>query len=146
MSPEHRSCFPNFLNASSLRGAPIRWDARVTTALDYEAELAVIIGREGRAIAQVDAMDHVWGYTIINDVSARDVQSNHVQWLLGKSQDGFCPMGPFAVTRDAIDLTDTPIRCWVNDELRQDGNTSLMMFDIPTLIESISAGITLYPW
>ena len=136
------SKFPECVIAS---GAPIRWDARVTTALDYEAELAVIIGREGRAIAQVDAMDHVWGYTIINDVSARDVQSNHVQWLLGKSQDGFCPMGPFAVTRDAIDLTDTPIRCWVNDELRQDGNTSLMMFDIPTLIESISAGITLYP-
>lgn len=123
----------------------VRYDQRVTNALDYEAELGVIIGREGRAIAQADALDHVWGYTIINDVTARDVQRRHKQWLLGKSQDSFCPMGPFAVTRDLLDLSDTPIRCWVNDELRQDGNTGLMMFDVPSLIESISAGITLYP-
>jgi 2-keto-4-pentenoate hydratase/2-oxohepta-3-ene-1,7-dioic acid hydratase in catechol pathway len=126
-------------------GAPILHDANVIKELDYEAELAVIIGRMGRSIAQVDAMDHVWGYTIINDVTGRDVQKNHKQWLLGKSQDTFCPMGPFAITRDLLDLSNTPIRCWVNGELRQDGNTGLMMFDVPTVIESISAGITLYP-
>lgn len=126
-------------------GAAIIHDARVTSMLDYEAELAVIIGRGGRAIPQVDALDHVWGYTIINDVTARDVQKRHKQWLLGKSQDTFCPMGPFAVTRDLLDLSNTPIRCWVNGELRQDGNTELLMFDVPTLIESISAGITLCP-
>ena len=78
-------------------------------------------------------------------MSARDVQANHKQWLLGKSQDTFCPMGPFAVSKNLIDLTDTSIKCWVNDELRQDGNTALMIFDVPSLIETISAGITLYP-
>jgi 2-keto-4-pentenoate hydratase/2-oxohepta-3-ene-1,7-dioic acid hydratase in catechol pathway len=144
-APTFPIIFSKFPECVSASGQPIRYDARVTQQLDYEAELGVIIGREGRAISQVDAMDFVWGYTIINDVTARDVQKRHVQWLLGKSQDGFCPMGPFVVTRDGLDLADTPIRCWVNDELRQDGNTNLMMFDIPTLIESISAGITLYP-
>ncbi len=120
-------------------------DARVTDALDYEAELAVIIGRGGRAIAREQALEHVWGYTIVNDVTARDVQKRHQQWLLGKSQDGFCPMGPCAVTRDELDLGDTPVRCYVNGELRQDGNTGLMMFDVPALIAIISAGITLLP-
>lgn len=126
-------------------GASIRHDSRVTKELDYEAELAVIIGRRGRSISQVDAMDYVWGYTIINDVTARDLQKNHKQWLLGKSQDTFCPMGPFAITRDLLDLSGTSIRCWVNEELRQDGNTGQLMFGVPSLIESISAGITLYP-
>ncbi|MCZ6895740.1 MAG: fumarylacetoacetate hydrolase family protein [Gammaproteobacteria bacterium] len=126
-------------------GASIQHDLRVTKELDYEAELAVIIGRKGRSIPQVDAMDYVWGYTIINDVTARDLQKNHKQWLLGKSQDTFCPMGPFAITRDLLDLRDTSIRCWVNGELRQDGNTGQLMFGIPALIESISAGVTLYP-
>ncbi len=126
-------------------GQPIRLDRRATAELDYEAELGVIIGRQGRSIAQVDALDHVWGYTIINDVTARDVQKRHRQWLLGKSQDTFCPMGPFAVTREMVDLADTPIRCWVNDELRQEANTRLMIFDVPSLIEWISRGITLYP-
>lgn len=92
-----------------------------------------------------DAMNHVWGYTLINDVSARDVQARHKQWLLGKSQDTFCPMGPIAVSRDLIDLSNTEIKCWVNGELRQTGNTASMIFDIPTLIETISAGISLYP-
>ena len=126
-------------------GAAIPHDATVTAELDYEAELAVIIGRGGRAIAHADALRHVWGYTILNDVTARDLQKRHHQWLLGKSQDGFCPMGPCAVTRDALDLADTPVRCWVNGELRQDGNTALMIFDVPSLIATISAGITLLP-
>ncbi len=126
-------------------GAAILHDKRVTEQLDYEAELGVIIGRKGRAISVGDAMDHVWGYTIINDVTARDVQKAHKQWLLGKSQDSFCPMGPIAVTRDLLNLADTPIRLWVNGELRQDGNTNLMMLPVPELIAAISAGITLYP-
>ena len=126
-------------------GVSIRHDSRVTKELDYEAELAVIIGRRGRSISQVDAMDYVWGYTIINDVTARDLQKNHKQWLLGKSQDTFCPMGPFAITRDLLDLSDTSVRCWVNEKLRQDGNTGQLIFGVPSLIESISAGITLYP-
>jgi 2-keto-4-pentenoate hydratase/2-oxohepta-3-ene-1,7-dioic acid hydratase in catechol pathway len=126
-------------------GAPILHDRRVTAELDYEAELAVIIGRQGRAIAAADAMDHVWGYTIVNDVTARDLQRRHKQWLLGKSQDSFCPMGPAAITRDGLDLADTAVRCWVNDELRQNGNTAAMIFGVPALIAAISAGITLYP-
>lgn len=126
-------------------GAPILIDPAVSTAIDYEAELAVIIGKGGRGIAKDDAMDHVWGYTIINDVTARDLQGRHSQWLIGKSQDSFGPMGPFAVTADAIDLADTQVRCFVNAEQRQDSNTRLLIFDVPTLIATLSAGITLVP-
>ena len=117
----------------------------VSTAIDYEAELAVIIGRGGKGIGKADAMQHVWGYTIVNDVTARDWQSRHQQWLLGKSFDTFCPMGPWLVTADEVDGQDTNVRCFVNGEKRQDANTRDLIFDIPTLIEVLSAGITLYP-
>jgi 2-keto-4-pentenoate hydratase/2-oxohepta-3-ene-1,7-dioic acid hydratase in catechol pathway len=126
-------------------GAPIRMDRTVSPAVDYEAELAVVIGKAGRGIAKARALDHVWGYTIINDVTARDLQGRHKQWLIGKSQDSFCPMGPWAVTADEVDLADTQVRCWVNGDLRQDANTRALIFDVPTLIETISAGITLLP-
>jgi 2-keto-4-pentenoate hydratase/2-oxohepta-3-ene-1,7-dioic acid hydratase in catechol pathway len=126
-------------------GDAILYNETATEALDYEAELGVIIARAGRGIPQNDALDHVWGYTIINDVTARDVQKRHKQWLLGKSQDTFCPMGPWAVTKDALDLADTDVRCWVNGELRQSGNTRELIFDVPTLIATISLGITLRP-
>jgi 2-keto-4-pentenoate hydratase/2-oxohepta-3-ene-1,7-dioic acid hydratase in catechol pathway len=116
-----------------------------TQEMDYEAELAVVIAKKGKAIAKADAMKHVWGYTIINDVSARDVQAKHVQFHIGKSFDTFCPMGPWLVSADELDEKNTKIQCWVNGELRQDGNTNQMIFDIPTVIESISAGMTLYP-
>lgn len=122
------------------------WSAEgVTDFLDYEAELAVIIGTGGRGIARADAMRHVWGYTIINDVTARDWQKRHKQWFLGKSFDTFAPMGPFAVTADAIDGSALELSCWVNGELRQHANTRDLIFDIPRLIETISAGITLMP-
>jgi len=117
----------------------------ISSAIDYEAELAVIIGRGGKAIAKADAMAHVAGYTIVNDVTARDLQGRHKQWLIGKALDGFCPMGPWIVTADALDGSSTQVRCWVNDELRQDQSTRDLIFDIPTLIATISAGITLYP-
>jgi 2-keto-4-pentenoate hydratase/2-oxohepta-3-ene-1,7-dioic acid hydratase in catechol pathway len=126
-------------------GRPILIDAGVSAAVDYEAELAVVIGKGGRGIRRADALDHVWGYTIVNDVTARDLQGRHKQWLIGKSQDSFCPMGPWLVTRDEIDLADTQVRCWVNGELRQDANTRALIFDVPTLIETISAGLTLMP-
>lgn len=118
---------------------------RVTRQLDYEAELAVIIGKGGRGISKEDAYDHVWGYTIINDVTARDLQKNHRQWFLGKSLDGFCPMGPWIVTADAFNPQNASIKCWVNEELRQDANVSALIFDIPALIECLSAGIELKP-
>jgi 2-keto-4-pentenoate hydratase/2-oxohepta-3-ene-1,7-dioic acid hydratase in catechol pathway len=120
-------------------------DPAVSSAIDYEAELAVIIGRTGRGIRPEDAFDHVWGYTIVNDVTARDLQGRYSQWLVGKSQDTFCPMGPWAVTRDEIDVSDTGIRCFVNGELRQTSNTGLLIFDVPTIIATISAGLTLRP-
>ena len=119
--------------------------AAVSEQIDYEAELAVIIGTGGKNITREDAMKHVFGYTIVNDVTARDVQMRHQQWDMGKSFDTFCPMGPWIVTADELDGQHTRVRCWVNDSLRQDGRTEDLIFDIPTLIETISRGITLYP-
>jgi 2-keto-4-pentenoate hydratase/2-oxohepta-3-ene-1,7-dioic acid hydratase in catechol pathway len=119
--------------------------AAITEQVDYEAELAVVIGTGGKNIAKADAMRHVFGYTIVNDVTARDVQMRHAQWDLGKSFDTFCPMGPWIVTADQLDGLHTRVRCWVNGELRQDAPTEQMIFDIPTLIETISRGITLHP-
>ena len=119
--------------------------ASVSTSIDYEAELTVIIGRGGKGISAADAMSHVWGYTIINDVTARDWQSRHKQWLLGKSFDTFCPMGPWLVSADEMDGNRTMVRCFVNGELRQNASTADLIFGIPKLIETLSAGITLYP-
>ncbi len=119
--------------------------AAISAQIDYEAELAVVIGKGGKNITQADAMNHVFGYTVVNDVTARDVQMRHQQWDMGKSFDTFCPMGPWIVTADEMDGRKTRVRCWVNGELRQDGPTENMIFDIPTLIETISRGITLYP-
>ena len=119
--------------------------AAVSEQIDYEAELAVIIGQGGKNIRAEDAMQHIYGYTVVNDVTARDVQMRHQQWDMGKSFDTFCPMGPWLVTADELDGTQTRVRCWVNGEQRQEGSTQNMIFDIPTLIETISRGITLYP-
>ena len=124
---------------------PILIDPRASEAIDYEAELAVVIGKGGRGISRERALDHVFGYTIVNDVTARDLQGRHKQWLIGKSQDSFCPMGPWLATADEVDLADTALRCWVNGELRQDANTRALIFDVPTLIETLSRGLTLWP-
>jgi 2-keto-4-pentenoate hydratase/2-oxohepta-3-ene-1,7-dioic acid hydratase in catechol pathway len=130
---------------------PVRLPGKaITEQIDYECELAVIIGRRGTNITRAQAMDHVFGYTIVNDVSARDVQTRHQQWHLGKSFDTFCPMGPWIVTADELDGRNTRVRGWVTPaagsaELRQDGMTKDMIFDIPAQIEAISRGITLYP-
>jgi 2-keto-4-pentenoate hydratase/2-oxohepta-3-ene-1,7-dioic acid hydratase in catechol pathway len=117
----------------------------VTQQMDYEVELGVIIGRGGRGISEADALDHVWGYTIINDVTARDLQQKHRQWFIGKSLDTYCPMGPWIVTADEVDVTRLDVRCWINDELRQNANTSDLIFDVPTIIATLSAGMTLRP-
>lgn len=124
-------------------GQPIKIDKNVSASIDYEVELAVIIGKKGKNIPVQNAQNHIWGYTIINDVTARDLQSLHSQWLIGKSQDTFCPMGPWVTTADEIDLNDTSIKCWINGELRQNSNTNKLIFDIPKIIEAISNGITL---
>lgn len=118
----------------------------VTSELDYEAELGVIIGVGGRGISREQAAEHVWGYTIIDDFTARDLQRKHKQWLIGKSLDTHCPMGPLAVTADEIpDPTSLRVESFVNGERRQSATVADLIFDIPTLIETISAGITLQP-
>ncbi len=126
-------------------GDTVRYPTGASEQLDYEAELGVVIGKGGRGIAKADALDHVFGYTIINDMTARDLQARHKQWFLGKSLDTFCPMGPWIGTRDAVDGANLGVRCWINGELRQDANTRDLIFDIPTLIETISKGLTLVP-
>jgi 2-keto-4-pentenoate hydratase/2-oxohepta-3-ene-1,7-dioic acid hydratase in catechol pathway len=143
--PEHPIIFTKVPESVIASGEAILFPSGISVALDYEAELGVIIGKGGKNIARANAADHVWGYTIINDVTARDWQSRHKQWFLGKSFDTFCPMGPYIATADEVKGDGLNIRCWVNGELRQDANTKDLIFDIPNLIETISAGITLYP-
>jgi len=121
--------------------------AHVSSQIDYEVELAVIIGKPGRDIPKEKAFEHVYGYTIVNDVTARDVQRRHGgQYFKGKGLDGSCPMGPWIVTADEVpNPGKLAIRLKVNGALRQDGNTAAMIFDIPTLIASLSEGLTLEP-
>jgi 2-keto-4-pentenoate hydratase/2-oxohepta-3-ene-1,7-dioic acid hydratase in catechol pathway len=126
-------------------GATVELHPHVTSAVDYEAELALVVGKAGRDISPDRAYDHIWGYTIVNDVTARDRQRNHKQWFMGKALDTFCPMGPWITTADEVDPENLQVRCWVNGELRQDANTRDLLFDIPTLIATISAGLTLRP-
>jgi 2-keto-4-pentenoate hydratase/2-oxohepta-3-ene-1,7-dioic acid hydratase in catechol pathway len=143
--PDHPVIFSKVPDCVIAPDAPIRIPAGLSSSIDYEAELAVIIGRGGSAIAPSRAMEHVWGYTIINDVTARDLQRRHRQWLIGKSLDTFGPMGPWLACVNELDGAHTRVRCWVNDELRQDARTEDLIFDIPTLVSTISAGITLHP-
>jgi 2-keto-4-pentenoate hydratase/2-oxohepta-3-ene-1,7-dioic acid hydratase in catechol pathway len=115
-------------------------------SVDYEVELAVVIGEAGRGISKRNAMKHVWGYTVVNDVTARHLQSRHKQWFLGKSIDGFCPMGPVLVTADAVpNVKKLRVQSHVNGELRQNALVKDLIFDIPTLIATISLGMTLEP-
>ncbi|WVR04154.1 hypothetical protein IAU60_001153 [Kwoniella sp. DSM 27419] len=118
---------------------------RFTQALDYEGELAIIIGRGGLGIRKEDAWQHVWGATIVNDVTARDRQRDHKQFYIGKSLDTFCPMGPWAVHSSVLDWNNLHLTTKLNGQVVQSQNTSELIFDIPTLIETLSAGMTLQP-
>ena len=144
-APEYPVVFSKVPDCVIAPGAAIRIPAGVSQAVDYEAELMVVIGKGGRGIPASRALDHVFGYTIFNDVTARDVQKRHKQFLLGKSLDTFGPMGPWVVTADELASGDARVRLWVNGELRQDQSTRDLIFDVATLIETISAGVTLYP-
>lgn len=118
----------------------------VTSELDYEVELAVVIGKQGTHIPKEAAMDYVFGFTIINDITARDLQKKHNQWFRGKSLDTFAPMGPYLVHKSSVERPDNlGISLKVNGELRQNANTGDLIFDIPTLIATISDGLTLEP-
>jgi 2-keto-4-pentenoate hydratase/2-oxohepta-3-ene-1,7-dioic acid hydratase in catechol pathway len=127
--------------------ADIPYDASISTQIDWEVELAVVIGKRGKNIARAEAMDYVFGYTILNDVSARDIQNSHGgQFFKGKSLDGACPMGPFIVTKDEIpDPHALKLQCRVNGSVKQDWHTGDMIFDIPATIEWLSRGMTLLP-
>lgn len=115
-------------------------------SLDYEVELAIIIGKKCKNVNKEDVEDYIFGYTVANDVSARDIQSEHIQWMKGKSLDTFSPIGPFIAHKsDILFPPQLDIKCYINDELRQNGNTNQLIFDIPTIISDITKGITLYP-
>jgi 2-keto-4-pentenoate hydratase/2-oxohepta-3-ene-1,7-dioic acid hydratase in catechol pathway len=119
-------------------------DRQVTQQVDWEVELGVVIGRTGRNIAKADAHGHVFGYTVINDLSARDVQQQHIQWFKGKSLDGFCPMGPVLVTADEFGDPQTKrVQLRVNGVTKQDGSTANMIFPVDVIIEWLSKGLTL---
>ncbi|RBP03621.1 fumarylacetoacetate hydrolase family protein [Rossellomorea aquimaris] len=118
----------------------------MTEQLDYEGELAVVIGRRGKGISLENALEYVFGYTILNDITARDLQKKHGQFFIGKSLDTTCPIGPYLVTKDEIvDPQNLEITTRVNDEIRQSSNTSEMIFTIPTIISTLSKGMTLEP-
>ena len=119
--------------------------AGVTQWLDYEVELAVVIGREGRDIPAERALDHVFGWTVGNDVTGRELQRRYGQWFKGKSLDRSCPLGPWIVPAAELDALDTGIRCRVNGETRQDSRTSKMIFDVREIIRQLSIGFTLRP-
>lgn len=125
----------------------IRWSPDVTQQVDYEAELAVVIGRTARQVSQEDALEYVVGYMCANDVSARDLQFIDAnQWVRGKSLDTFCPLGPYLVTRDEVpDPGALSIRCILNGQTMQDSTTANLIFDVPTLVSYLSHSFTLEP-
>lgn len=144
-TPEGPICYTKVPESVVGHRARVKSHVNITESVDYEAELGVIIGKQGCDITEADAMDHVFGYTIINDIAARDIQCHDGQWDLSKSLDTFCPMGPVIASRDAMDVGNLTIKLWINDELRQNGNTSDFIFSIPTVIATLSRGMTLFP-
>jgi 2-keto-4-pentenoate hydratase/2-oxohepta-3-ene-1,7-dioic acid hydratase in catechol pathway len=140
--------FPQiFTKATTTLSGPtdaIRFNPQHTSSVDYEGEIGVVIGTTCRHVSKANAMNHVFGFVAMNDVTARDLQKNHAQWFLGKSLDGFCPLGPWITSRDEAP-TDMTMQTWVNGEPRQNAHISQLIFDVPTLIETMSAAMTLLP-
>ncbi|MDN4523727.1 fumarylacetoacetate hydrolase family protein [Fictibacillus fluitans] len=144
--PEHVMIFSKAPTTVTGHKADILRHEEVTEELDYEGELAVVIGKKGRGISSEHAMDHVFGYTIINDVTARDLQKKHKQFLIGKSLDTSCPMGPWIVPKEDLpNPHELNLITKVNGEVRQNGNTRDFIFTIPEVIETLSKGMTLEP-
>lgn len=144
--PSHPIVFSKATSTINRPEGVVDISADPTETTDYEGELAVIIGEGGRYIDERDARDHVFGYTLINDVSSRDLQGRHVQWFLGKSIDGYAPMGPVIVTEDeAGAIRDWQLQTRVNGELRQDAAISQMIFSVPEIIATVSRYVTLMP-
>lgn len=144
--PQRPLVFTKFTTAIAAPGQPIRWSAALTQQVDYEAELAVVIGRTARHVPERDALGYVLGYTAANDVSARDLQFSDGQWVRAKSLDTFCPLGPVLVTADEIpDPQQLAIRCELNGQRVQDSHTGEMIFPVAHLIAFCSKAFTLEP-
>ena len=144
--PQHPIVFTKATTTVNGPFDEVIYDESVSKRLDWEVELGVVIGKPGRHIAQQDAFKHVFGYTVINDISARDLQKRHQQFFMGKSMDGTCPMGPWVVTPDEInDPQKLPLRCRVNGVVKQDGNTDQQIFPIAEVISTLSKVMTLLP-
>lgn len=144
--PEEPIVFAKFATSIIGPGADITWNASLTNQVDFEAELAVIVGQRARNVAEEKSLEYVFGYTCANDVSARDLQYRGKQWVRGKSLDTFCPLGPWIVTADEIpDPQQLGIRCQVNGRTMQNSHTSKMIFSVPYLISFLSHHFTLLP-
>lgn len=144
--PSEPLVFAKFTSSIIGPDAPIRWDPHLTQAVDYEAELAVVIGARARRVSRDTALSHVFGYTCLNDVSARDLQFADGQWVRGKSLDTFCPIGPWVVTAEELpDPHDLPISCSVSGERLQESSTAALIFDVAELIYRLSWSFTLEP-
>ena len=136
--------FAKRLNKAVASGDTIDGHFDICDSLDYEVELGVVLGKDAKNVKAADAAEYIFGYTIINDVSARNLQTRHKQWYFGKSLDGFTPMGPCILSAEELGaMPELDIRFYVNGELRQNSNTRMMIFDIPFIIEELSAGMTL---
>lgn len=143
--PERPVVFAKYTSSITGPYDPVEIGPEITEQADYESELAVVIGRAARRVSAIDALDHVFGYTVANDVSARDWQRSDAQFSRSKSADTFCPMGPYIVTADEVpNPSGLRVTSTVNGEARQDSTTAELLFDIPTLIEYLSATITLH--
>ena len=146
LPPEKPLVFTKFTTAITNPNTAIRWSSSLTQQVDFEAELAVVIGKEARFVSESEALDYVFGYTTANDVSARDLQFGDGQWIRGKSLDTFCPIGPVLVTADEIpDPQALAIKCELNGQLVQDSSTSEMIFNVAQLISFCSNAFTLEP-
>ncbi len=144
--PDRPTLFTKFTTSVNDPGGEIRWDPALTQMVDYEAELAVVIGKQARRVQAADAYDYIFGYTCLNDVSARDLQKADGQWVRAKSLDTFAPIGPVVVTADELpDPHNLFVRSWVNGELRQDSNTKHLIHNVPNLVAFLSAAFTLEP-
>uniref|UniRef100_UPI0018DF5E83 fumarylacetoacetate hydrolase family protein n=1 Tax=Roseomonas rosulenta TaxID=2748667 RepID=UPI0018DF5E83 len=143
--PKYPQFFTKAADTVIAPGAPVPSHAGITQWLDYEVELVAVIGTAGRDIPKERALDHVFGWTIGNDVTGRDLQRRHGQWFKGKSLDRSCPLGPVIVPREDLDASDLAIGLKINGEQRQSSRTSKMIFDVKEIIHQLSAGFTLLP-
>lgn len=145
MAPDRPLIYGKAASSVAADGATLAWDRSLTDNVDAEVELGIVIGQTASNVAPEDALDHVFGWTVINDVSSRDAWLDGDQWLIGKSMPGFCPVGPWVVTADELDPTDIALGCTINGDAIQDGRTSSMRFGIAEIVSYLSRHLVLRP-